>query len=241
MLIDDWNKSLLSAASQGGCVEIVKELLGRGLGKHVALPAKSGDTPLSTATQYGLTEIVTLLLSVPEASVNHANNYGVTPLFSAARFGHIETVKVLLSSPDIELDCKNWTCLTPLHAAVANGHAEIAKILIEKGATIIAWPAVGRDLLWWAQRIGNSDMVKLIRSNGLTEASLGPFRFLCRKAPTDDATTVVFNVELGYCDVCTLTVEDDKGYCCNKCWQEFWDEILICSEYFDREYNVCIN
>ncbi|KAH6979058.1 ankyrin repeat-containing domain protein [Fusarium venenatum] len=212
-------KTALWIASRGGSAGIVTELLDCGLEQHISLPAKSGDTPLSIAAHNDHVDVVTLLLSVPEVSVNHANNYGVTPLFSAARFGHIETVKILLSSPDIELDCENWKYLTPLHAAVANGHVEIAKLLIEHGAAIIAWPT----------------------SIGLTEDSLGPFRYFRREAPPDDAATVVCNVDFGYCDVCTLTVEDDKGYGCNKCWEEFWDEVLICSECFDREYDVCIN
>ncbi|KAL3589542.1 hypothetical protein FPOAC2_11711 [Fusarium poae] len=241
MLVDDYNKSLLFAASQGGSAGIVRELLDRGVGEHISLPAKSGDTPLSIAAHNNHVDVVTLLLSVPEVSVNHANNYGVTPLFSAARFGHIETVKILLSSPDIELDCENWKYLTPLHAAVANGHVEIAKLLIEHGATIIAWPTVGQNLLWWAGRTGKPDMVELLQSIGLTEDSLGPFRYFRREAPPDDAATVVCDIYLGYCDVCTLTVENGKGYGCNKCWEEVWDTVLICSECFDREYDVCIN
>ncbi|KAL6924172.1 hypothetical protein FSST1_001446 [Fusarium sambucinum] len=241
MIVDDYNKSILFAASRGGSAGIVRELLDCGLEQHISLPAKSGDTPLSVAAHNGHVDVVTLLLSVPEVSVNHANNYGVTPLFSAARFGHIETVKILLSSPDIELDCENWKYLTPLHAAVANGHVEIAKLLIEHGAPIIAWPTVGQNLLWWAGRTGNPEMVELLQSIGLTEDSLGPFRYFRREAPRDDAATVVCNADFGYCDVCTLTVENDKGYGCNKCWEEFWDEVLICSECFDRKYDVCIN
>ncbi|QPC64442.1 hypothetical protein HYE67_006673 [Fusarium culmorum] len=229
MLVDDYNKSILFAASKGGSAGIVKELLDRGMEKYIDLPSNSGDTPLSAAAHHDHVEVVTLLLLVPEVSINHANNYGVTPLFSAARFGYVETVNILLSSPDIELDCRNWKFLTPLHAAVANGHVEIAKLLIESGASVVAWPIIGQNLLWWAGRTGKHEMVELLQSIGLTEDSLGPFRYFQREAPPDDAPTVVCDVELGYCDVCTLTVENDKGYGCNKCW--IWATLVTNTDY----------
>jgi ankyrin repeat protein len=241
MLLDNFSESILSAASRGGCVEIVQELLDRGVGKHIAVPTKSGQTPLSNAAFNGYVEIVRLFLSVPQVPVNLMDNYGVTPLFSAARFGHLETVEVLLSNAAIEVNCENWKCLTPLHAAVANGHVEVAEVLISKGATIVVWPTAGQSLLWWAERTGKLSMVQLLESNGVTQDSLGPFRYFRRDAPPEDAATVVFDRSMGYCDVCTLTVEDDKGHGCDKCCEMFGEEMIICSECLDREYDVCRN
>lgn len=240
-LLDNKQKSLLTAASTGGCVKIMKDLLNRDASQHAALPNKAEETPLLLAAHYDHVEIVQLLIAMPEYPVNHPTNYGVTPLFAASRFGHLETVELLLSRDDIDLDCENWKALTPLFAAVANGHLEVAELLIKKGATLDAWLTVGQPLLWWAQRSGAAGMVKLLHKYGMRTDTIGPHRYYRRGEPPEDAPRVVFDVSVGYCDVCTLTIHDGKAYGCNKCWFEFAENLWICEECFEREYDVCRN
>ncbi|RBR27024.1 uncharacterized protein FIESC28_00096 [Fusarium coffeatum] len=193
MLLDVKSRSLLSAASGGGCVKIVEDLLNRDARKYAALPSKAGETPLLYAANSDYADIVQLLISIPKYPVNYATHYGITPLFLASRFGNIETVKLLLSQDDIDIDCKNWKALTPLYAAVANGHIEIAELLISNGATLDAWPTVGRPLLWWAKRSGKPDMVKLLEKHGMTMDTIGPYRHYRRVEPRDDAASVSFD------------------------------------------------
>ncbi|KAJ4004805.1 hypothetical protein NW752_009529 [Fusarium irregulare] len=240
-LLDDKNKSLLIAAATGGCVEIVKDLLNRDASEHAALPNKAEETPLLLAAHNDFVDIVQLLIDIPEYPVNHPTNYGVTPLFAASRFGHLETVKILLTRDDIDLDCENWKALTPLYAAVANGHLEVAELLITNGATLDAWPTVGQPLLWWAQRSGAPGMVSLLHNHGMRRDTIGPYRYYRRKEPEEDAPRVLFDESKGYCDVCTLTIHDGKAYGCNKCWYEFAEDMLVCKECFEREYDVCRN
>ncbi|CAG7554302.1 unnamed protein product, partial [Fusarium equiseti] len=200
MLLDVKNKSLLSAASAGGCVKIMKDLLNCEARKYAALPSKAGETPLLYAANCDYVDIVQLLISIPEYPINYATHYGVTPLFLASRFGNIETVKLLLSRDDIDIDCENWKALTPLYAAVANGHIGVAELLISKGSTLDAWPTVGQPLLWWAQRSGKPDMVELLEKHGMTMDTIGPYRHHRRVGPRDDAASVVFDGSSGYCD-----------------------------------------
>ncbi|KAF9783627.1 hypothetical protein IL306_008754 [Fusarium sp. DS 682] len=241
-IFDNLNNSPLWAASFRGSTEVVEALLSHGAGMTIATPNSAGETPLYAAATCDHVEIVKLLLEVPDVPVNEKTVYGITPLFVAARNGNLKTVEVLLNGDTVDIDCENWLGLTPMFAAVANGHLEVTELLISKGATMRRWVSIGQDLLWWARRSNNQDLVQLLETQeALTEVTTseiqhpppGPYT-TCEPLP-HNAGTIVFEPGIFWCYVCTLSVEHQRNFDCNECDSCY---MFLCSECYDRGFHL---
>ncbi|KAJ4042661.1 hypothetical protein NW763_011479 [Fusarium oxysporum] len=233
---NSYGNSPLYAASSGGYIKIVQELLHHGADNTIMIPNKAGETPLYAAAMGNHIEVFKLLLSISPALVDQENYHDCTPLFVASRFGNHEMVEFLLSIGSVDQDFKNWTGLTALFAAVANGHLEVAKLLVSRGAIISSLVTIGQSLLWWAQRTGNPGLIELLNEEETTAAITAPDACTRYAPPPDIADPVIFDPSLGWCDVCTLSVEDGWGYECVECDHSCF---LVCSECFDRGFQLC--
>lgn len=86
-----------------------------------------GDTPLICASRLNHTEIVEMLVSVPEIDVNATNKRGNTALSEAAAEGNMDAVKLLLKTPGIDI---NKGATPPINGATLRDRTEILKLLL---------------------------------------------------------------------------------------------------------------
>jgi ankyrin len=90
----------------------------------------NGNTPLCVSTQFGLVDMVSMLLRFG-ASLSAANCKGLTPLHLACKYGHDEMVLLLLrhnaNAHAVSIHGDN-----PLHLACIKGHEKVCSILLHK-------------------------------------------------------------------------------------------------------------
>jgi hypothetical protein len=85
------------------------------------------------------------------------------PLYYASSFGLADLVKSLLTSEDVKVDARGGRySSSALHVACYRGHVEIARQLLECGADINLLDSDGRTALFWAKRLGRTDIVDLL-------------------------------------------------------------------------------
>ncbi|KAI5459556.1 hypothetical protein BGZ63DRAFT_415114 [Mariannaea sp. PMI_226] len=85
------------------------------------------------------------------------------PLYYASSFGLADLVKSLLTSEGVEVDARGGRySSSALHVACYRGHVEIARQLLECGADINLLDSDGRTALFWAKRLGRTDIVDLL-------------------------------------------------------------------------------
>ena len=97
-------------------------------GADVNQPAKSGDTALQTAVDFGRAEIVSLLLKQPNIQINQPDAGGNTVLMKAAKAGQLKMVQALVAA-GAEVGIKNQRGLTALDMAKAKNQAAVAEFL----------------------------------------------------------------------------------------------------------------
>ncbi|KAF5643137.1 ZDHHC-type palmitoyltransferase 6 [Fusarium sp. NRRL 52700] len=86
------------------------------------------------------------------------------PLYYASSFGLTDLVKSLLTSEGVDVDARGGRYKSSaLHVACYRGHAEIARQLLECGADINLRDSDGRTALFWAEKLGRSDIVDLLQ------------------------------------------------------------------------------
>lgn len=78
---------------------------------------EKGVTALIEASYLGKTNIVKLLLSIPNININQANYLGETALMQAVIFNHKEIVKLLLARPEVNVHQENIFHYSAVHMA----------------------------------------------------------------------------------------------------------------------------
>ena len=122
--------ALLHAASSGGHLDIVRELLKRGA--SVDLPGRFGATPLMAAAGFGHLSILFVLLQY-SANPDLRCNRGYTAIMLAADEGQEECVQALLrAKANIEL--RNGDGRTALLLAETEGHTAITGLMRQHAA-----------------------------------------------------------------------------------------------------------
>lgn len=134
--------TLLSLASQNGCVNVVESLLSNGADFKVT--NNNLETPLHLASKNGHADVVKSLLddenvikSLFENShiLSPRNKDFETPLHLALHKGHVSIAKFLIEK-GADVNAVANLKLTPLHLAVEKSYLEIVRLLIEKGADV---------------------------------------------------------------------------------------------------------
>ncbi|KAF5240404.1 hypothetical protein FANTH_9664 [Fusarium anthophilum] len=86
------------------------------------------------------------------------------PLYYASSFGLSDLVKSLLTSESVDVDARGGRYQSSaLHVACYRGHAEIARRLLDCGADINLCGSDGRTALFWAEKLGRTDIVDLLQ------------------------------------------------------------------------------
>ncbi|KAG5778941.1 hypothetical protein H9Q73_007415 [Fusarium xylarioides] len=86
------------------------------------------------------------------------------PLYYASSFGLADLVKSLLTSEGVDVDARGGRYKSSaLHVACYRGHVEIARQLLECGADINLLDSDGRTALFWAKRLGRTDIADLLQ------------------------------------------------------------------------------
>ncbi|KAF5597611.1 ankyrin repeat-containing protein [Fusarium subglutinans] len=86
------------------------------------------------------------------------------PLYYASSFGLADIVASLLTSEGVDVDAQGGRFeSSALHAACYRGHVEIARQLLECGADINLCDSDGCTALFWAEKLGRSDIVDLLQ------------------------------------------------------------------------------
>jgi ankyrin repeat protein len=148
----DLNEALLGAAS-AGFTDAVTWLLSD---SRVDPSANDGEA-LWSAVLEGHVEVVKLLLS--DSRVDPSADNGPA-LWMAAEEGHVEVVKLLLGDSRVD-PSSNYN--EALREAVHKGHVEIVKLLLSDPRFHASAETID-DILYEAQELGYSEIVKLLQS-----------------------------------------------------------------------------
>ena len=105
---------------------------------------ESGSTYLHTASRYGRTDQVRILLELG-ADVHIKNADDHTPLILAVRDGHVDVAKLLLQNGDF-VNSKDKHGATPLHY---NSEADIVQLLLKNGADLETIDSFKNTPLTW--------------------------------------------------------------------------------------------
>jgi len=125
---------MLYAASYGGLLWLVKDMLNNGVDINASLGGGKY-TALHSAASGGKIKVVDFLLK-HGTIVNAKNGDGETPLSKAADGGYTNIVKLLLAhGADVNIKSKDFVgTKTILAKAASKGHADVVKLLLAHGA-----------------------------------------------------------------------------------------------------------
>uniref|UniRef100_A0A8H7K1N8 Prion-inhibition and propagation HeLo domain-containing protein n=1 Tax=Bionectria ochroleuca TaxID=29856 RepID=A0A8H7K1N8_BIOOC len=218
----------LHCALHNGDVQIA-ELLLLEEGVDVITRDVDGCSPLHLVCNSGNLELATLLLKQTGIDKDACDVLGYTPLAEAVRCGHAEIVKLLLSDKVRAIArTEDRFGLIPPFYALRNNHVEILELLLPKTERWIEWKdSLGRDLMWWAQRLGSLEVANLLVKHGARKSPLyngnDPGLLPSQSPP--------FDINLAYCDHCIgLILDDSEAYWCNNCHS---GGVCICLECYE--------
>ena len=168
MVGKDLSQSALIAASQGGCLEVMRYLLGLGV-LDVEARDGQGHWPLSCACDYGDLDMVKVLVEEGGADVDVEGKAGQGPLFWACRGGKVEIVRLLVdagsgSGAGKEEDAGVWAA--GLGVAAAYGHVEVVRELLDMGVGVDGVTNIGDTALALASQNGHTDIVRMLAESG---------------------------------------------------------------------------
>jgi ankyrin repeat protein len=124
------DQKCLIAAAREGELEVVKELISKGL--DVDCELKYGSSALMIAASRGHDELVRFMASVG-AKVNRRNKFGISPLSEAAERSHHQVLRTLVEfGADVNMLLNNGG--TAILAAAVRRDLKTLKVLLELGA-----------------------------------------------------------------------------------------------------------
>ncbi|XP_071086410.1 putative ankyrin repeat protein RF_0381 [Haliotis cracherodii] len=159
-ILGDDDNSVLHAASRGGNIEIVRNVLTRNI---VNINARGIDemTPVLEAALNGHDEVFDLLVE-KEADLLIVAHYGDTILHEACRGGNVQIVKYVLNQNIVDVNSKGYNGLTPAMKAAVGGHKAVFYLLLEKRPDLSPTDDDGNNLLHMACEGGNVELVKYV-------------------------------------------------------------------------------
>lgn len=160
---DQYGRTPLSYAAQGGHLAIVKRLIEAGA--QADSEDKIGGTPISYALCTGRDEIARQLLKGKE--IESVDRIRKKLLLSASNRGYIHTVKVMLEN-NTPVDTRGFNRSTPLYLAATAGHSDIVALLLEHGADVNAKCKKKNAPLHRAALRGDMDTMEVLLQNGAT-------------------------------------------------------------------------
>jgi len=154
----------ISAAFLGGNVEIISDIIERGVDLNVT-QGDYGSPCIHLAAQSGNTKAVDLILDYG-AVIDDRDVLDQTTLMKICEMGMGDMAEYLVSL-GANVNAKDELGLTPLHWAVRSGLLPIVKMLVEHGADINAKDdAVGMSSVFSAAMTGHVDVFKYLLDAG---------------------------------------------------------------------------
>ncbi|XEV07499.1 hypothetical protein FSHL1_012786 [Fusarium sambucinum] len=197
---------------------------------------KSGATRLHIATDLNNVQSVKSLLNIPGIELDKADYAGRTALLLAARQGSDDIVQILVADDRVNPNMKDWHGSTPLFAAVRNGHSRIVEILLKSPkVTTGDKDGFGKDLWWWAEKIGNIEVLSLLQqyvgNRGTSSQDNNNI-----VGSDFDVNLTTFDPDLPWCDACLISTNDYR--LCSQCDKEGF---CLCPECYDMGQIQCFD
>ena len=160
------SKTMMHVAAVHGHVAVISELISR-FGVSVDIEDSDGCTPLFYATEYGLDDVVDLLVIRFKANVNARcrKKTRVTPLHMAVSKSVTSIAKKLLTN-GADPNAVGNRRYTPLHLAVKKGKDILVQMLIGYDADIQAQTTQGLSALHMAVDAQNESIAQLLIIKG---------------------------------------------------------------------------
>jgi ankyrin repeat-rich membrane spanning protein len=161
LLLDaEWTgRSPLTAAANGGRLEVVRYLLDEGT--DINLRAVGWVSAIEAACKEGRLEVVSLLLA--RGASTRARQGDLSPLMLASSKGHTEIVELLLAHGCGDIDAQGLNGDEALHYACFNGRAGVVRALLGAGANPHLVDCDGRTPLRYAVGVDPGGCVALLQ------------------------------------------------------------------------------
>lgn len=141
--------------------QIIKDASFYGVLKQmVNIPDKDGRSPLRSASFYGYTNIVSMLLDAG-AEINQPTNDGATPLYVASQNNHLPVIKELVSR-GADINKVDNDKVSPAYKAAQCGNVDVLRFLIAKGVDVRQKSYENQTLLHIAALTNHHSIVKLL-------------------------------------------------------------------------------
>lgn len=126
------DQKLLITAAREGQLEVIKDLMNKGLDADCEL--KYGSSALMIAASRGHSDIVRVIATAG-GKVNRRNKFGISPLSEAAERGHHQVLRTLVEfGADVNMLHNNGG--TAILAAAVRRDLKTVKVLLELGANV---------------------------------------------------------------------------------------------------------
>lgn len=154
----------LDIAAYEGHNETVEKLLTVD-GIEVDMVTSFGATPLTEASFFGFTSIISMLWGAG-ADINHQDNDGLTPLHITSIYDHLESAKLLVSL-GAELDTLTYRDgNTALIFAAYYASPGLVQLLVDAGAGLAITNAYNGTALDYALERNNTEVVDILTRAG---------------------------------------------------------------------------
>ncbi len=203
-------KTPLMLAAEQGETALANVLMN--YGANVRLADKEGRTAAMLAAQRGRADILDVLLTNDEQSIESRDKFDFTPLMHAAAEGQIASIKVLLRHRAlVDSSISISRVLSPLMLAAEHGHVQAVKLLLKQRASKDRLDPQGNTPLMLAAGRGHIDVAETLLNAGADiESEVQPMGYtpLMKAASKGQVSMVAFLISKG-ADVNTLAW--DKG------------------------------
>ncbi|XP_067648838.1 ankyrin repeat, PH and SEC7 domain containing protein secG-like [Haliotis asinina] len=159
--VDNDGKNIFHWACKGGHVDVVECVLPQ-YGVNIN---DKYMTPLVQAAFWGHRDVSEFLLCMG-ADVSQTDPNRESVLHWACRGGQLDMVKYLLSLCSVDINSRGKGGRTPLMAAAMRGRTDIGLLLVNMGANLSQVDDVGNNVMHWACKYGQLDLLKGILSRG---------------------------------------------------------------------------
>lgn len=217
--INVFGSTALTLASMRGEVRVAQLFLD--LGATTAVANCAGRSALHAAcrgipwaaTSNNHAKVVQMLLE-NNADASRADNNGRSALFYAATRGNSMALSAILSHSNLSGNFKDFFGTMPIIAAARCGHTAVVKALLAADSSSLKYrDSDGRDLLWWASKSGNKELLAFLlentQANSLSVPEPDAFEELNQSTVNEGASV---------CDICTrCSIDVATSFRCIMC------------------------
>ncbi|XP_067668072.1 serine/threonine-protein phosphatase 6 regulatory ankyrin repeat subunit A-like [Haliotis asinina] len=207
-VVNDLGRNILHAACLSDNVDIVENLLSRGIAE-IDGRDRMERTPVMYAAEKGNKKVFDLLVS-KGCNLSVVDDQGRNILHAACLSDNVDIVEYLLSRGIADMESRGEDGNTPVMYAAEQGNRKVVDLLVSKGCNLMVVDDLGRNILHAACLSDNPDIVDDLLSRGITDIE---------SKDRMGRTPVMYAAEQGNEKVldllvsrgCNLMVVDDRG------------------------------